>query len=52
VQGLPVRLILKRERAEGVVDLGDAARFYPSDAALARWARSAPARIVYDAETA
>jgi len=52
VQGLSVRLILKRERAEGVVDLGDAARFYPSDAALARWARSAPARIVYDAETA
>jgi hypothetical protein len=45
VQGLPVRLILKRERAEGVVDLGDAARFYPSDAALARWARSAPARL-------
>jgi DNA polymerase-3 subunit alpha len=52
VQGLSVRLILQRERAEGVVDLGDAARFYPSDAALARWARSAPARIVYDAETA
>ena len=36
-QGLPVRLALRRPRARGEVDLGDDARFYPSDDALARW---------------
>ncbi len=52
VQGLPVRLLLKRERAVGEVDLGDAARIFPSDAALERWARCAQggARVVYEAE--
>jgi DNA polymerase-3 subunit alpha len=52
VQGLPVRLLLRRERAVGEVDLGDAARFFPSDAALERWARCThgSARLVYEAE--
>ncbi|MCR5863980.1 DNA polymerase III subunit alpha [Aquincola sp. J276] len=53
LQGLPVRLALQREQAVGVVDLGDAGRFFPSDAALERWLRSVPggATVVYDAET-
>jgi DNA polymerase-3 subunit alpha len=52
VQGLKVRLLLQRERAVGELDLGDAARFFPSDAALERWARCTRggARLVYDAE--
>ena len=52
VQGLPVRLLLRRERAVGEVDLGDAARFFPSDAALERWARCThgSARLVYETE--
>jgi len=51
VQGLPVRLRLRRPRVTGEVDLGDDARFYPSDAALARWragAHEGQAQIVYD----
>ncbi|MEO5880799.1 MAG: OB-fold nucleic acid binding domain-containing protein, partial [Caldimonas sp.] len=36
-QGLAVRLALLREHATGEIDLGDSARFYPSEAALARW---------------
>ena len=36
-QGLSVRLRLQRERASAEIDLGSAARFYPSDAALERW---------------
>lgn len=53
LQGLPVRLALQREQAVGVIDLGDAGRFFPSDAALDRWGRSVPggATVVYDAET-
>ncbi len=50
-QGLPVRLALRRPRARGEVDLGDDARFYPSDDALARWragAHQGNAQIVYD----
>ena len=35
--GLAVRLALLREGAAGEIDLGDAARFYPSEAALQRW---------------
>jgi DNA polymerase-3 subunit alpha len=52
VQGLPVRLLLRRERAVGELDLGDAARFFPSDAALERWARCThgAARLVYEPE--
>src|SRR5678815_1257875 len=40
-QGLPVRLALQREHATGEIDLGDSARFYPSEAALARWSAAA-----------
>jgi DNA polymerase-3 subunit alpha len=50
-QGLTVRLELQREAASGALDLGDAARFYPTDAALARWragAHHGQAAVVYD----
>jgi len=49
--GLTVRLQLQRERASGEIDLGDAARFYPTDAALDRWragARQGKAEVVYE----
>ncbi len=49
--GLAVRLALLREGAAGEIDLGDAARFYPSEAALARWNAAAThgrAAVVYD----
>ena len=49
--GLAVRLALLREGATGEIDLGDAARFYPSEAALARWNAAAThgrATVVYD----
>jgi DNA polymerase III subunit alpha len=36
-EGLRVRLQLHRREAVGELDLGDAARFYPSDGALERW---------------
>jgi DNA polymerase-3 subunit alpha len=48
VQGLPVRLFVQRERAQAELDLGDAARFYPSEAAIEAWLRSADVAIVYD----
>jgi DNA polymerase-3 subunit alpha len=50
-QGLTVRLTLHRDRASGEIDLGEAARFYPTDAAIERWrgcARQGQAWIVYD----
>ncbi|MEO8525817.1 MAG: DNA polymerase III subunit alpha [Caldimonas sp.] len=50
-QGLVVRLALLREHAAGEIDLGDSARFYPSEAALARWNAAAThgrAVVVYD----
>ncbi len=49
-QGLPIRLVLQRERAVGELDLGDEGRFFPSDAALARWRDSTHGRasVVYD----
>lgn len=51
VQGLPVRLVLQRDKAVGELDLGDASRFFPTDAALDGWSRLAHgAQIVYDAE--
>ncbi|MFM2057164.1 MAG: hypothetical protein RLY71_1549 [Pseudomonadota bacterium] len=54
VQGLPVRLMIRRSQAVGELDLGEASRFYPSDEALAQWRLGAPegAEIVYGAETA
>jgi DNA polymerase-3 subunit alpha len=50
-QGLPVRLALLRESASGELDLGESARFYPSEAALARWSSAAAhgrAIVVYE----
>ena len=50
-QGLTVRLRVKRARASAELDLGEAARFYPSDAALARWREAASeglAKVVYE----
>ncbi|MEO6030278.1 MAG: DNA polymerase III subunit alpha, partial [Burkholderiaceae bacterium] len=50
-QGLKVRLQLLRDSASGALDLGDAARFYPSDAALDRWracAHQGRAVVVYE----
>ena len=49
-QGLAVRLVLRRAAAQGEIDLGDEARFFPSDTALARWRSGAhgEATVVYD----
>ena len=50
-QGLCVRLLLQRDHATGELDLGESARFYPSDAALECWRQSAHdgrARVVYE----
>ncbi len=50
-QGLTVRLQLQRDNASGELDLGDSARFYPTDAALDRWragARNGRAVVVYE----
>ena len=49
-QGLGVRLQLQRAEASADLDLGDEARFWPCDEALARWrsvAHGGQARIVY-----
>jgi DNA polymerase-3 subunit alpha len=51
VRGLPVRLAVRREGAEVEIQLGDDARFFPSDAALASWMAQADqgaAQIVYE----
>ena len=55
VTGLPVRLLLERRNAQvaacAEVALGDQARFFPSDAALASWMAQADqgrAQIVYE----
>ncbi|RZI98630.1 MAG: hypothetical protein EOO54_28760, partial [Haliea sp.] len=51
MRGLPVRLSVKRDSAVGEVALGDAARFFPTDAALASWMAQAwqgQAQIVYE----
>jgi DNA polymerase-3 subunit alpha len=51
VQGLPIRVCVQRSTAVGEVDLGDAARFWPCDEALARWrqlAQAGQAQVVYD----
>ncbi|MEO6320107.1 MAG: OB-fold nucleic acid binding domain-containing protein, partial [Polaromonas sp.] len=50
-RGLPVRLSLRREGATAELHLGEAARFFPTDAALASWVAQADkglARIVYE----
>jgi len=51
LRALPVRLRLLRERAQAEIELGEAARFFPSDGALASWSAHAHqglASIVYD----
>jgi DNA polymerase-3 subunit alpha len=50
-RGLPVRLSLKRDSVVAELQLGDAAKFFPTDAALASWMAQADqglARIVYE----
>jgi len=50
-QGLTVRLRVHREQASAELDLGEAARFYPTDTALARWREAASegrAQVVYE----
>ncbi len=51
VQGLAVRLQLKRADATAELELGDDARFWPCDEALGRWrgiAHGGAAKIVYE----
>ncbi|WP_399697236.1 DNA polymerase III subunit alpha [Xenophilus sp.] len=50
-QGLPVRLAMARAGAQVELQLGEAARFFPADAALASWmaqAEAGQAAIVYE----
>jgi DNA polymerase III subunit alpha len=50
-QGLAIRLQLQRERVEAQLDLGEGARFWPTDEALARWrqvAHEGRAAVVYE----
>jgi len=49
-QGLAVRLVLQREVAAAELDLGDEGRFFPTDAAIARWRDGSHgrARVVYE----
>jgi DNA polymerase-3 subunit alpha len=50
-RGLPVRLSLRREGATAELHLGEAARFFPTDAALASWMAQADkglAKIIYE----
>ncbi|MCB1996762.1 MAG: DNA polymerase III subunit alpha, partial [Rhodoferax sp.] len=51
VQGLPVRLKLQRPGARADLDLGERARFWPSDEALLRWQQLAGGEVdvVYEA---
>jgi len=51
VRGLPIRLALRREGATVELQLGEQARFFPTDAALAGWMAQADqglAQIVYE----
>jgi DNA polymerase III subunit alpha len=50
-QGLLIRLLVRRSSASAELDLGDAARFWPTDEALARWktlAHEGRASVVYE----
>jgi DNA polymerase-3 subunit alpha len=48
--GLGVRLVLQRDAASAELDLGDEGRFFPTDAALARWREGShgKASVVYE----
>ena len=51
VRGLSVRLHILREGAQAELELGDEAKFFPSDAALASWMAQAyqgQAQIIYE----
>ena len=51
VRGLGVRLAVKRDEATAELQLGEEAKFFPSDAALASWmaqAEGGQAQIVYE----
>lgn len=51
VRGLGVRLLVQRDAASAELQLGEAAKFFPSDAALASWmaqAHEGLAQIVYE----
>jgi DNA polymerase III subunit alpha len=51
VRGLGVRLLVQRDSAVAELQLGEQARFYPTDAALASWmaqAHAGQAQIVYE----
>ena len=54
MQGTSVRLRLERPGAVGEIDLGESARFYPSDPALAMWRQISQGgcELVYAAEGA
>jgi DNA polymerase III subunit alpha len=50
-QGLAIRLLVNRAAASAEIDMGDAARFWPTDEALARWktlAHEGRAVVVYE----
>ncbi len=51
IRGLSVRFQLIRDGAQAQIDLGEAAKFFPTDAALAAWtsqAHQGQAQIIYD----
>ncbi|WP_418315912.1 DNA polymerase III subunit alpha [Piscinibacter sakaiensis] len=50
VEGLGVRLIVRRQNARAEIDLGEDGRFFPSDEALGCWreASGGRARVVYE----
>jgi len=51
VRGLPVRLEVLREEARAELQLGEQAKFFPTDAALASWmsqAHQGQAQVVYE----
>jgi DNA polymerase-3 subunit alpha len=51
LRGLSVRLSLRRDGVTAELQLGDAAKFYPTDAALASWMAQADkglAQVVYE----
>jgi DNA polymerase-3 subunit alpha len=51
VRGLGVRLLVQRDAAQAELQLGEQAKFYPTDAALASWmaqAHGGLAQIVYE----
>lgn len=51
VRGLPVRLVVQRDAAVAELQLGEQAKFFPSDAALASWmaqAHEGRAQVMYE----